>query len=46
MNCASCKDVSSVTTILDVPLLLNSGVSLADLADEENIKTLEKSPCR
>ncbi|MDX2433855.1 MAG: efflux RND transporter permease subunit [Desulfobacterales bacterium] len=38
------ENVSSVTTILDVPLLLNSGVSLGDLADEENIKTLENSP--
>jgi predicted RND superfamily exporter protein len=37
------ENVSSVTTILDVPLLLNSGASLDDLADEENIKTLENS---
>jgi len=37
------KGVSSVTTILDVPLLLNAGVSLADLADEGKIKTLESS---
>jgi predicted RND superfamily exporter protein len=35
------KNVSSITTILDVPILLTSGVSLGDLADEENIKTLE-----
>jgi len=37
------EHVDSVTTILDVPLLLNSGVSLGDLADEENIRTLEDS---
>ena len=38
------KNVSSITTILDVPILLTSGVSLGDLADEENIKTLENFP--
>ena len=38
------ENVSSVTSILDVPLLLTSNVSLGDLADEENIKTLENSP--
>ncbi len=38
------KNVSSITTILDVPILLNSGVSLGDLGDEENIKTLENFP--
>lgn len=38
------ENVSSVTTILDLPMLLTSGVALEDLADEENIKTLENSP--
>ena len=38
------KNVSSITTILDVPILLTSGVSLGDLADEENIRTLENFP--
>ena len=38
------QNVSSITTILDVPILLTSGVSLGDLADEENIKTLENFP--
>ena len=38
------ENVSSVTSILDVPLLLTSSISLGDLADEENIKTLENSP--
>lgn len=35
------EGVESVTTILDVPLLLSSGVSLWDLADAGNIPTLE-----
>jgi predicted RND superfamily exporter protein len=35
------KGVSSVTSILDVPFLLNSNVTLSGLADEEKIKTLE-----
>ena len=35
--------VTSVTTILDVPLLYSTNVSLKDLAGIENIKTLEKS---
>ncbi|MFC1837540.1 RND family transporter [Thermodesulfobacteriota bacterium] len=38
------ENVSSVTTILDLPLLLTSGVALEDLADENNIRTLENSP--
>ena len=37
------KGVSSVTSILDVPFLLNSDVNLSDLADEEKIRTLENS---
>ena len=37
------EGVDSVTTILDVPILLNSDLALAELADEENIKTLENS---
>ena len=35
--------VSSVTSILDLPLLLNSGVSLSELADAEKIITLDNS---
>lgn len=35
--------VTSVTTILDIPLLLSTDVAIKDLADTENIKTLEKS---
>ena len=35
--------VSSVTSILDVPLLLNSGVSLSEIADAEKIITLGNS---
>ena len=38
------EGVSSVTTILDVPLLLTSGVTMTDLADAENLRTLENSP--
>jgi predicted RND superfamily exporter protein len=38
------KGVSSVTTILDVPLLLTSGVTMTDLADAEKLSTLENSP--
>jgi predicted RND superfamily exporter protein len=37
------EGVSSVTSILDVPFLLNSNVTLSGLADEEKIKTLENS---
>lgn len=37
------EGVTSVTTILDVPLLLSTNVSLGDLSEIENIKTLEKS---
>jgi predicted RND superfamily exporter protein len=37
------KGVSSVTSILDLPLLLNSGVSLSELADAEKIITLDNS---
>ncbi|MGV1100867.1 efflux RND transporter permease subunit [Thiovibrio sp. JS02] len=33
--------VAEVTTILDIPLLYGSGISLGELADEEKIKTLE-----
>ena len=39
----SLDDVDSVTTILDVPILLHSGLALGELADEENIRTLENS---
>lgn len=35
--------VASVTTILDVPLLLSTDVAIKDLAKIEKIKTLEKS---
>jgi predicted RND superfamily exporter protein len=35
--------VTSVTTILDVPLLISTDVAIKDLANVENIKTLEKS---
>ena len=35
------ENVSSVTTILDVPLLLGADVNLRDLSDEKNINTLE-----
>lgn len=35
--------VESVTSILDVPLLLSSKIPLSELADQEKIKTLEKS---
>ena len=33
--------IASVTTILDVPLLLTTDVSLSDLADADEVKTLE-----
>ena len=35
--------VQSVTTILDIPLLLSTDISLREMGDTENIKTLEKS---
>jgi len=35
--------VQSVTTILDIPLLLSTDISLREVGDTENIKTLEKS---
>jgi len=38
------ENVDSVTTILDVPLLLVSDFTLEDFADEKNIKTLENYP--
>ncbi|MFC1844098.1 RND family transporter [Thermodesulfobacteriota bacterium] len=38
------ENVNSVTTILDVPLLLGSDVYPGDLSDEKNIKTLENYP--
>jgi len=38
------KGVRSVTTILDVPLLLTSGVTMMDLADADKLRTLENSP--
>jgi predicted RND superfamily exporter protein len=38
------QGVSSVTTILDVPLLLTSGVTMTDLADAEKLRTLENAP--
>ena len=37
------EGVTSVTSILDVPLLLSTDVAIKDLANIENIKTLEKS---
>lgn len=37
------EEVESVTTILDVPLLYTTDVSLSDVQDEEAIKTLEES---
>ncbi|MEN8142477.1 MAG: MMPL family transporter [Thermodesulfobacteriota bacterium] len=33
--------VESVTTILDVPLIVSTGISLSKVADKDNIKTLE-----
>jgi predicted RND superfamily exporter protein len=38
----SMEGIQSVTTILDVPLLLSTDISLSDLVDVENVKTLEK----
>jgi len=35
--------VQSVTTILDIPLLLSTGMSLREVRDSKNIKTLENS---
>ncbi len=35
--------VKSVTTILDVPLIYTTGISLSTVADKENLMTLEKS---
>lgn len=35
--------VSSVVTILDVPLVLSTNISLSEVADREKIKTLENS---
>jgi predicted RND superfamily exporter protein len=35
--------VESVTTILDVPLIVTTDISLSTVADKENIKTVEKS---
>ena len=37
------EGVESVTTILDVPLVLTTNISLSDVADKEKIKTLENS---
>lgn len=37
------KGVDSVTSILDIPLIVSTGISLADVTDEEKILTLEKS---
>jgi len=37
------EGVESVTTILDVPLIISTGISLPDVVDKENIKSLEKS---
>ena len=37
------EGVASVTTILDVPLLYTTNVSIKELVNIENIKTLEKS---
>jgi predicted RND superfamily exporter protein len=37
------EGVREVTTILDIPLLLSSNISLTEAEDEENIKTMEKS---
>lgn len=34
--------VESVTTILDVPLIVSTGISLSKVADKDNIKTLEE----
>ncbi len=37
------EGVDSVTTILDVPLVLSTNISLSDVADRDKIKTLEHS---
>ena len=37
------KGVSSVSTMLDVPLIYSTDISLSEVGDEKNIKTLEKS---
>jgi uncharacterized protein len=37
------EGVDSVTTLLDVPLVFSTNISLSEVADKENIKTLEKS---
>ncbi len=39
----SLEGVESVTTILDVPLVYSTNVSLSEVADKENIKTLENA---
>lgn len=35
--------VDSVTTILDVPLIVSTGISLSDIANKDKLQTLEKS---
>ncbi|MFN2366421.1 MAG: RND family transporter, partial [Desulfurivibrionaceae bacterium] len=37
------EGVESVTTILDVPLIFTTGASLSEVADADNLLTLEKS---
>ncbi len=37
------EGVDSVTTILDVPLIVSTGISLSDVADKDKLLTLEKS---
>ncbi|MBW1791085.1 MAG: MMPL family transporter, partial [Deltaproteobacteria bacterium] len=37
------EGVDAVTTILDVPLVISTNISLSEVADKEKIKTLEKS---
>ena len=37
------EGVGSVTSILDVPLVLSTNISLSEVADRDNIKTLENS---
>ncbi|HIJ78427.1 MAG: MMPL family transporter [Desulfobulbaceae bacterium] len=38
----SMEGIQSVTTMLDVPLLLSTDISLSDLEDVDKVKTLEK----
>ncbi|MEN8134522.1 MAG: MMPL family transporter [Thermodesulfobacteriota bacterium] len=37
------KGVDSVTTLLDVPLIFSTDISLSDVADKDKLMTLEKS---